>query len=110
MISKGADTWACLGDTIVSGLNYANRKVVTTLNGEVVQDGNTNQLIQNVPELVANLSRYVTLLPGDLIYTGTVPFEEGVRRKMRIGDKLTVSIEGIGSVSNTIVALEANAQ
>ena len=105
LISKGADTWACLGSVIVSGINHRNRSVVTTLNGEVVQDGNTNELLQDVPELIAYISRYITLMPGDLIYTGTVLFEDGARRKMQVGDKLTVTIEGIGSVTNEIVAM-----
>jgi len=103
LISKGADTWACLGDRIVTGISHEGRRLVTTLNGEVVQDGNTNDLIQDVPELIAYLSRYITLLPGDLIYTGTVPFKEGARRRMEVGDALTVRIEGIGEVRNVIV-------
>lgn len=105
MISKGADTWANLGMVIVAGIDYRGRRLVTTLNGEVVQDGNTEQIIQEVAELISNLSRYITLLPGDLIYTGTVPFKEGVRRRMQPGDRLEVSIEGIGSVTSTIVPM-----
>jgi len=105
LISKGADTWACLGDRIVAGIRHDGRRLRTTLNGEVVQDGNTNDLIQDVPELIAYLSRFITLQPGDLIYTGTVPFKEGARRKMQLGDRLTVSIEGIGDVSNVIVEM-----
>lgn len=106
MISKGSDTWANLGPVIVSGIDYRGRSVVTRLNGKVVQDGNTDQIIQEVPELISHLSRYVTLLPGDVIYTGTVPFLEGARRRMELGDELEVSIEGIGSVRSTIVPME----
>ena len=105
LISKGTDTWACLGPVITAGIDYRGRRVTTTLNGEIVQDGSTDQLIQNVPELISNLSRYVTLLPGDVIYTWTVLFEEGARRRMEVGDVLTVSIDGIGSVTNTIVPM-----
>ncbi|MEM1434418.1 MAG: fumarylacetoacetate hydrolase family protein [Pseudomonadota bacterium] len=105
LISKGSDTWACLGNEIVRGISHQGRRLVTTLNGEVVQDGNTNDLIQDVPELIAYASRFITLMPGDLIYTGTVPFKDGARRKMQLGDKLTVSIDGIGSVTNTIVEM-----
>lgn len=105
MISKGADTWANLGSVIVAGIDYRGRRLVTTLNGEVVQDGNTEQIIQEVAELISNLSRYITLMPGDLIYTGTVPFKQGVRRRMQAGDRLEVSIEGIGSVTSTIVPM-----
>ena len=103
LISKGSDTWACLGDRIVSGINYQNRRLRTTLNGETVQDGNTNDLIQDVPELIAYVSRFITLLPGDLVYTGTVPFKKDARRKMQLGDRLTVTIDGIGDVTNQIV-------
>ena len=70
-----------------------------------MQDGNTNELIQDVPELIAYVSRFITLEPGDLIYTGTVLFKEGARRKMQVGDVLEVTIEGIGSVRNTIVPM-----
>lgn len=105
MIAKGSDTWANLGPVLVRGIDYRGRRVVTRLNGEIVQDGNTDQIIQEVPELVSHLSRYVTLLPGDVIYTGTVPFQEDVRRRMRVGDRLEVSIEGIGSVRSTIVPM-----
>lgn len=106
MISKGFDTWANLGSVIISGIDYRGRRLVTKLNGEVVQDGNTDQIIQDVPELISHVSRYITLLPGDVIYTGTVPFLEDARRRMEPGDKLEVSIEGIGTVHSTIVPLD----
>ena len=105
LISKGSDTWACLGSVIVADIDYRNRVVTTLLNGKVVQNGNTNDLIQDVPELISYVSHYITLMPGDLIYTGTVLFEEGARRKMQIGDKVTVSIEGIGQVSNQVTGM-----
>jgi len=65
LISKGSDTWACLGSIIVAGIDYRNRSVKTVLNGQVVQNGNTNELIQDVPELISYVSRYITLMPGD---------------------------------------------
>ncbi|MFW6078084.1 MAG: fumarylacetoacetate hydrolase family protein [Gemmatimonadota bacterium] len=105
MISKGADSWACLGPMIVTGIDYRGRRVVTRLNGEIVQEGTTDDLIQDVPELISDLSRYVTLLPGDVIYTGTVLFEEGARRRMEPGDELEVTIEGLGTVRNTIAPM-----
>lgn len=106
LLSKGTDTWAALGPVISTGLDYRGRRIVTRLNGEIVQDGSTDDLIQNVPELVSYLSRYVTLLPGDIIYTGTVLFKEGARRRMELGDELVVSIDGIGEVHSTIVAMK----
>ena len=108
LISKGSDTWACLGSEVVTDIDYRNRRLVTRLNNEIVQDGNTNDLIQDVPELIAYVSRYITLEPGDLIYTGTVLFKEDARRKMQVGDQLEVAIEGIGRVRNTIVPMRAS--
>ena len=103
LISKGSDTWAChQGDRIVTGISHSGRQLRTTLNGG---DGNTNDLIQDVPELITYVSRFITLMPGDLLYTGTVPFQEDARRKMQLGDRLTVNIEGIGSVTNEIVEM-----
>ena len=110
LISKGSDTWACLGSEVVTDIDYRNRRLVTRLNNEIVQDGNTNDLIQDVPELIAYVSRYITLEPGDLIYTGTVLFKEDARRKMQIGDELEVAIEGIGRVRSTIVPMLASGQ
>jgi len=110
LISKGSDTWACLGSEIVTDIDYRNRRLVTRLNNEIVQDGNTDDLIQDVPELIAYVSRYITLEPGDLIYTGTVLFEEDARRRMQIGDELEVAIEGIGRVRSTIVPMFASDQ
>lgn len=108
MISKGTDTWANLGRVIVSGIDYRGRRLVTKLNGEIVQDGNTDQIIQGVPELISHLSRYVTLLPGDVIFTGTVPFREGARRRVKPGDKLEVSIKGIGTVHSIIIPMNVH--
>lgn len=106
MISKGTDTWANIGSFIISGIDYRDRRLVTKLNDVVVQDGNTNQIIQDVPELISYVSRYITLLPGDLIFTGTVPFLVDARRSLQPGDKLEVWIEDIGSVSSKIILMD----
>jgi acylpyruvate hydrolase len=81
-------------------------RVVQRLNGEVIQDGNTNDLIFDVPFLVAYVSHIFTLEPGDLILTGTPPGVGWAREpklSMKDGD-LEVEIVGIGVVSNPVVA------
>lgn len=81
-----------------------NLSLVTKVNGEVRQNGNTKDMIFPIDELIAQVSRYVTLEPGDVILTGT---PSGVGKGMnppsflRAGDTVKVSIEGIGTLSNT---------
>jgi 2-keto-4-pentenoate hydratase/2-oxohepta-3-ene-1,7-dioic acid hydratase in catechol pathway len=106
MISKGTDTWAPIGPALVTGVDYTDLAVETRLNGEVVQRGRTSDLVNGVANLVSHVSRYVTLKPGDVIFTGTVLFEEGARRAMRAGDVLEVEIEGLGVLRNRIVAMD----
>jgi 2-keto-4-pentenoate hydratase/2-oxohepta-3-ene-1,7-dioic acid hydratase in catechol pathway len=82
-------------------------RVMQLLNGEVLQDGNTSDLIFDVPYLVAFASNVLTLEPGDLILTGT-PSGVGYAREPRIsladGDVVEVVVEGIGTLSNPVVA------
>lgn len=105
MISKGTDSWAPIGRAIVRGIDYSDLRLTTTLNGEVVQDGRTSDLVNSIDNLISHVSRYITLKPGDVIFTGTVLFNEGARRRMEPGDVVEVSIEGLGSVRNEIVAM-----
>ena len=70
----------------------------TFLNGDVVQDGSTADMIFDVPTLVAHISSVMTLLPGDVILTGT---PEGVG-PMQVGDEVEVSIAGIGALTNPV--------
>ncbi len=106
LLSKGMDTWAPIGPAIVTGIEHRGLPVRTRLNGDVVQDGTTNDLVNDVPKLVSNLSRYVTLLPGDVIFTGTVRVLPDKRRRMQVGDVVEVEIEGIGTVRNRIVEMK----
>ena len=107
---KGFDTFCPLSTELVpvselgdgSGL-----RVLQRLNGEVLQDGNTNDLIFDVPFLVAFVSRVFTLEPGDLILTGTPPgigWAREPKLSMQDGDVVEVEVEGIGVVSNPVVA------
>jgi 2-keto-4-pentenoate hydratase/2-oxohepta-3-ene-1,7-dioic acid hydratase in catechol pathway len=106
LLSKGMDTWAPIGPAIVTGIEHRGLAVRTRLNGELVQEGTTNDLVNDVPKLISNLSRYVTLLPGDVIFTGTVRVLPDKRRRMQPGDIVEVEIEGLGTVRNRIVEMK----
>jgi 2-keto-4-pentenoate hydratase/2-oxohepta-3-ene-1,7-dioic acid hydratase in catechol pathway len=108
LISKGTDTWAPIGPAIVTDIDFTDLAVEVRLNGEVVQRGRTSELANKVPALISYLSRYVTLEPGDLIFTGTVGRVPGVRRAMQAGDVIEVEIEGIGKLRNHIVPMRPN--
>jgi 2-keto-4-pentenoate hydratase/2-oxohepta-3-ene-1,7-dioic acid hydratase in catechol pathway len=96
--AKGADTFAPLGPAIATGLDYRNLMLETRLNGEVVQKQSTADLTFDCQAIVSWVSRWVTLLPGDAIYTGT----PGSTRAMRAGDVVEVEIEGIGVLRNPV--------
>jgi 2-keto-4-pentenoate hydratase/2-oxohepta-3-ene-1,7-dioic acid hydratase in catechol pathway len=100
--AKGFDTFCPLGPWIETELDpddfTQGRKIQTHLNGNLVQDGTTADLIFDIPTLVAHISAAMTLLPGDVILTGT---PDGVG-PMEPGDEVEVSIEGIGALPNTV--------
>jgi 2-keto-4-pentenoate hydratase/2-oxohepta-3-ene-1,7-dioic acid hydratase in catechol pathway len=97
---KASDTFGPLGPHIVTGLNYNDLLLQTRLNGEVVQSQRTKDLIFDVHTIVSYVSRYVTLEPGDVIYTGT----PGTTRAMKPGDIVEVELEGVGVLRNPVVA------
>jgi len=97
--AKGCDTFGPIGPAIVTGADYGNLLLETRLNGESVQKQYTSDLIFDLPTIVSWISGWVTLLPGDIIYTGT----PGSTRKMSPGDTVEVEIEGIGVLSNPVV-------
>ncbi|CAE6841741.1 fumarylacetoacetate hydrolase family protein [Paraburkholderia domus] len=97
---KAFDTFAPLGPVISTDLNPGNLNIIGRLNGEVKQRGNTSDLLFSVPRLIAYLSSFMTLLPGDVIMTGT---PSGVG-PIKPGDVFEVEIEGIGTLSNPVVA------
>ena len=96
--AKGSDTFAPLGPAIATGIDYGNLLLETRLNGEVVQKQYTSDLIFDCPSIVSWISTWVTLIPGDVIYTGT----PGSTRKMSPGDTVEVEIEGIGVLRNPV--------
>ncbi|MFT5143197.1 MAG: 2-keto-4-pentenoate hydratase/2-oxohepta-3-ene-1,7-dioic acid hydratase in catechol pathway [Rhodothermales bacterium] len=106
LISKGTDSWAPIGPAIVTGLDYLDLSVEVRLNGEIVQSGRTTEMANGVRNLISYISRYMTLQPGDLIFTGTVGRVEGARRVMLDGDEIEVEIEELGTLTNTIVAMD----
>ena len=97
--AKASDTFGPLGPAIVTGLNYDDLLLQTRLNGEVVQSQRTKDLIFDVASIVSYVSRYVTLMPGDVIYTGT----PGTTRPIKAGDTVEVEVEGVGVLRNRVV-------
>ena len=100
--AKGCDTFAPLGPVIVTGIDYGNLLLHTRLNGEVVQKQSTADLIFDCAAIISRVSGWVTLLPGDIIYTGT----PGSTRKLAAGDVVEVEIEGIGVLRNPVVEIQ----
>jgi 2-keto-4-pentenoate hydratase/2-oxohepta-3-ene-1,7-dioic acid hydratase in catechol pathway len=96
--AKGSDTFSPFGPFIGTGLNYGDLGLETRLNGEIVQSQRTSDLLFDVPEVVRFISQWVTLMPGDIIYSGT----PGETRRMTAGDVVEVTIEGIGTLSNSV--------
>ena len=97
--AKGFDSFCPLGPWVETELDVSDLRVQTFLNGEVKQDGRTSDLIFDVPTLIAHVTSVMTLLPGDVILTGT---PEGVG-PMEVGDEVEISIQGIGNLTNKVV-------
>ena len=98
--AKGFDSFCPLGPWVETELDVSDLRVQTFLNGEVKQDGRTSDLIFDVPTLIAHVTSVMTLLPGDVILTGT---PEGVG-PMNAGDEVEISIQGIGNLTNKVVS------
>ena len=96
---KGADTLCPVGPGLVSGWDFHNRKIRTLVNDKVVQNGNTNEMNWDMHYLVADIARTITLEPGDLLLSGT----PANSRPVKPGDRVTVEVEGLGALTNTIV-------
>jgi 2-keto-4-pentenoate hydratase/2-oxohepta-3-ene-1,7-dioic acid hydratase in catechol pathway len=98
--AKGYDTFCPLGPWIETDLDPNDLAITTTLNGEVKQSSRTSLLVHKIPKLIAYITSCMTLLPGDVILTGT---PDGIG-PMLLGDEVSVAIEGIGTLTNPIVA------
>jgi 2-keto-4-pentenoate hydratase/2-oxohepta-3-ene-1,7-dioic acid hydratase in catechol pathway len=98
--AKGCDTFAPMGPVLVSGFDWRQGRIETRLNGSVVQSGYFSELLFDPPAIISYASRYVTLFPGDVIYTGT----PGSTDALKAGDLVEVEIPGIGVLRNTVIA------
>ncbi len=97
--AKGFDTFAPIGPVIETALDPLDATIQTFLNGQLKQNTSSKDMIFNVFQLVSFVTHVMTLLPGDIITTGT---PSGIG-KMRPGDEVEVRIEGIGSLKNRVV-------
>jgi 2-keto-4-pentenoate hydratase/2-oxohepta-3-ene-1,7-dioic acid hydratase in catechol pathway len=97
--AKGFDSFCPLGPWIETDLDPGDLLISTTLNGEARQHSSTSMMLNAVPALIAYISSFMTLLPGDVIATGT---PEGVG-PMRPGDEVSVTVAGIGTLTNRVV-------
>ena len=99
--SKGFDTSGPLGPCLVTGLDPHNLNIKSRLNGEIKQDSNTSLTIFKIEKLVSYISGFLTLRPGDVVWTGT---PRGGACPTKVGDVIEVEIEGIGILRNKVVA------
>jgi len=97
--AKGFDSFCPLGPWLETDVDVTDLALTTTLNGEPRQQGRTSQMVFGVPDLVSYVSSFTTLLPGDVILTGT---PSGVG-PMQVGDTVEVKVEGIGTLTNQVV-------
>ena len=98
--AKGSDGFGPLGPAIVTGVGYGSLGLETRVNGDVRQSSNTSELVFSPDELLSYISRYVTLLPGDVIFTGTPGQTQAVAK----GDVIEVEIEDVGVLRNAVAA------
>jgi len=96
--AKGCDTFAPLGPSIETDFDWSRKGIRTLLNGSTVQKGRFNELLFDPHRIVRYISRYMTLYPGDVVYTGT----PGQTRALENGDTVEVDIEGIGKLINKV--------
>ena len=96
---KGSDTLCPLGPGLVDDWDFHGKRIRTRVNGEVRQDGNTDEMMWDMHYLVADLARTITLLPGDVILSGT----PANSRPVTPGDLVEVEVEGLGTLRNRIV-------
>jgi 5-oxopent-3-ene-1,2,5-tricarboxylate decarboxylase/2-hydroxyhepta-2,4-diene-1,7-dioate isomerase len=96
---KGSDTLAPVGPGMVTDWDFRNKRIQTIVNGKVVQDDNTSNMEWDMHYLVADIARTITLLPGDMLYSGT----PANSRPVYPGDVVEVEVEGLGRLTNHIV-------
>lgn len=96
---KGSDTLCPVGPGVVTDWDFRGKRITTSVNGAVVQDGNTDEMEWDMHYLVADIARNITLEPGDLLLSGT----PANSRPVRPGDVVAVEVEGLGRLENHVV-------
>jgi 5-oxopent-3-ene-1,2,5-tricarboxylate decarboxylase/2-hydroxyhepta-2,4-diene-1,7-dioate isomerase len=96
---KGSDTLCPLGPGLVTDWDFRGKRIRTLVNGEVKQEGNTDEMMWDMRYVVADLARTITLVPGDVILSGT----PANSRPVEPGDVVEVEVEGLGTLRNQIV-------
>ena len=98
--AKGFDTFCPLGPWIETDVDPSDLAIATAVNGEIRQDSRTTKLLHGIPELIEYVTQVMTLLPGDVILTGT---PEGVG-PLNVDDEVSVTIENIGTLTNRVIS------
>ncbi|MBU6245892.1 MAG: fumarylacetoacetate hydrolase family protein [Actinomycetales bacterium] len=96
---KGSDTLAPIGPGLVTDWDFHDKRIQTRVNGVVKQDSTTAEMEWDMHYLVADIARTITLVPGDILFSGTPAFS----RTVYPGDVVEVEVEGLGTLRNTIV-------
>ena len=97
--SKSFDTFCPLGPFVVSGVDPSDLEITMLVNGKVVQEDSTDTMEWDMHYLVADLARTITLVPGDMIYSGT----PANSRPVQPGDVVEVEVDGLGRLTNHVV-------
>jgi 5-oxopent-3-ene-1,2,5-tricarboxylate decarboxylase/2-hydroxyhepta-2,4-diene-1,7-dioate isomerase len=97
---KGADTLCPLGPGVVTDWDFHSKSMRTSVNGVVRQDGSTDEMAWDMHYLVTDVARLITLVPGDVILSGT----PAISRPVEPGDVVTVEVEGLGALTNHVVS------
>ncbi|WP_046468073.1 fumarylacetoacetate hydrolase family protein [Allosalinactinospora lopnorensis] len=103
--AKGFDSFCPLGPWVETGLSLeeaGDLRVTTTVDGEVRQDGRTSSFIHDIPAMISYITSFMSLLPGDVVLTGT-PAGVG---PVEVGQQMTIAVEKVGELSNRVVARE----
>lgn len=110
LLGKTPDKFAPIGPVVVTSdsINPNQLNISTTRNGKIVQQSNTDKMIFNCAKIISYVSKYMTLKPEDLIFTGTpegviLGYDEGEQEWLDSGDEIQIAIEGIGTLTNTII-------
>ncbi|MFN0094063.1 MAG: fumarylacetoacetate hydrolase family protein, partial [Dehalococcoidia bacterium] len=95
-----SDSFGLFGPTVVTGLAYDKIQLETRVNGVQAQHAGSDELIRDIPEIVRYVSQTITLVPGDIIYTGT----PGEPQALNPGDIVEIEVSGAGVLRNPVVA------